>query len=91
MVTPNDIEFSVERRAEGDERVRSHTRAARRGQDGASIRDDEETGAINGCVLAPLLRIQSMNATYPSRAADLIRKTVPSYCGSSKPVRLMAR
>jgi hypothetical protein len=44
-----------------------------------------------GCGLAPLIRSHSMIAISPRRAGKAMLETSSSYCGDSKPVKLMIR
>src|SRR5882672_9951871 len=50
-----------------------------------------EAAASSGCGLAPLVTSHTMNASSPSWAGKAMLETISSYCGNSKPVKLMAR
>jgi len=52
---------------------------------------NQEAGATAGFGIAPLMTSHSMNASSPSSAGKAMLETMSSYCGNSKPVKLMAR
>lgn len=55
------------------------------------LKRDQEAGASNGCGFAPMIRSHSMIAISPRRAGKAMLETMSSYCGNSKPVKLMVR
>lgn len=54
-------------------------------------RVNQEAGAAEACSFAPLITSHSMNAISPRSAGKTRLETLSSYCGNSKPVKLMAR